>query len=105
MRRANSRGFTVTELVVATSISLLCFLGLARLVKTSHIAFNAARSEDLARERLAQAVGRMEGTLRNTLRVDLANTTATKLTVILPDVEAATRALLRRSQGRLSAAE
>ncbi len=75
---------TATELVIAASLSMLC-LGVAiPQMRFSQNAWHRADAEVHAKQVLAEVEGRLAPSIRNSLRIDEAQSTPTSVTLVMP---------------------
>lgn len=81
-------GFTITELQVAAAISVAIFALAIGLFRLLYSVWNSSTAENDAREMLARVALRIEPTIRNARTVDTANSTSSRIKVVLPSTDA-----------------
>lgn len=84
------RGISLVEMVTASGMSLLLMLMVAPLVRFSDRTWAQSGAEANAKEVLHRAVQRMSPSIRSALRVDVAASGGTVLTLVMPRVDIVT---------------
>jgi len=98
IKTLKTRGFTLTELLTATFVMVLCLGLVVPMVHSTGSVWNHALADKGNKELLSQAILELSPTLRDTLLVDTANSTAHKLVVILPKVDPVSKNYLYPAQ-------
>jgi len=81
---------TTVELMLGSTFTTMVLLGTVGLLRISNIMWTRSEAEENARRSIALVSDRLLPTLRGALRVDTANSTSSRITLVMPKVNTTT---------------
>lgn len=89
-RRNSSRGLTTAETLVVSGLLGLFLFTVTSVVRFGTMLWHRTEARSDCKESLSRALSRMAPTFRSALRVDMTQSSAARVTVVLPRIDPAT---------------